>query len=404
VSCLSWLRSTPRRRAGCLAAIVAGALLAPSPGRAQEPSAPAPVSPERLQRAIDTLSDLDYQTRTDAARLIRRTTPALAAPALLQAVSSHHDGYVRYRALVLLTGFNDARTGRVMYEALSSPNDRLRTVAYRYFERNPDRDMARLLLNALDRELSEFVRPALIGALASLGGDATVRPVLTREVGRGEDFFRSVVIESLGLHKADYAVDAIAAVAKLEGPLQDDAVLALGRIGGAKASGALRDLRDAVPESAQPSVAAALCLIGVECDTQEKYLRETLAYADKNRGFQELLRGAAAGLAALGVAGRASAAQALFDLGVPSDDPTRAPIALGLGAVALRNTPLMLSVLPGRRDQADAIALLAEGFDMLEEDLEKERFFALVRRSYWNAAEGSAERALAQLLIGKLDF
>ena len=32
---------------------------------------------------------------------------------------------------------------------------------------------------------------------------------------------------------------------------------------------------------------------------------------------------------------------------------------------------------------AGAIALLAEGFDMLEEDLDKERFFALVRRTYW---------------------
>jgi hypothetical protein len=166
----------------------------------------------------------------------------------------------------------------------------------------------------------------------------------------------------------------------------------------------VRGLRDTAPQLAQPAVASALCLVAIECETQERYLRETLVYADRHQGFQDLLRSAAAGLSALAVAGRASAAATLFDLGVPSDDPTRAPIALGLGAAALRNTPLMLTVLQGRRDQAEAMALLAEGFDMLEEDLEKERFFALVRRTYWNAAEGSAERALAQSLIGKLDF
>jgi hypothetical protein len=379
-------------------------LLLSLPARGQEPAAPATVSPERLQRAIDTLSDLDYQVRTDAARLIRRTTPSAAVPALLEAVAGHRDGYVRFRALVLLTGFNDSRTATVMRDVLASPNDRLRTVAYRYFERTPDRAMARLLLNALDRELSEFVRPALIGALAALGTEASVRPVLAREVGRGEDFFRSVVIEALGQHKADYAVDAIGAVAKLEGPLQDDALLALGRIGGTKVNGMLRELRDSTPAEVQPAMAAALCLIDVDCETQERYLRETLVYADRNKGFQELLRGAATGLAALGIAGRASSAEALFEIGVPADDPTRAPVALGIGAVALRNTPLLLTVLARRTDQAGALALVAEGFDMLEEDLEKERFFAQVRRTYWSTAEGSSERALAQLLIGKLDF
>jgi len=64
----------------------------------------------------------------------------------------------------------------------------------------------------------------------------------------------------------------------------------------------------------------------------------------------------------------------------------------------------MLSALRGLSDRNAAIDLLAEGFDMLEEDLEKERFFATVRRGYWDAAEGSPERQLMQTLIGKLDF
>src|SRR5256885_6072111 len=78
--------------------------------QAQEPPAPQAVSSAQLQAAIDKLGDLDYPTRTNASRLVRRTAPAQAVPALLQTVAEHRDGYVRYRALVLLTGFNDPRT------------------------------------------------------------------------------------------------------------------------------------------------------------------------------------------------------------------------------------------------------------------------------------------------------
>ena len=50
------------------------------------------------------------------------------------------------------------------------------------------------------------------------------------------------------------------------------------------------------------------------------------------------------------------------------------------------------------------VTLVAEGVEMLEEDLDKERFFALTRRNYWDAQEGSSTRALMQSLIGKMDF
>ena len=58
---------------------------------------------------------------------------------------------------------------------------------------------------------------------------------------------------------------------------------------------------------------------------------------------------------------------------------------------------------PGPRGD-QAVALLAEGFDMLEEDLDKETFFAIVRRTYWSSADGSPARQLMQTLIGTLDF
>src|SRR5580765_4005178 len=107
----------------------------------QEAPAPQAVSAAQLQAAIDKLGDLDYDARTTASRTVRRTTPTQAVPALLRAVAEHTDGYVRYRALVLLTGFNDPRTTGAMKESLTSPNDRLRTVAYSFFEHNPDRSM-----------------------------------------------------------------------------------------------------------------------------------------------------------------------------------------------------------------------------------------------------------------------
>src|SRR5258706_3281414 len=148
------------------------ALCVASAAAGQDPSGPQAVSPVQLKAAIDKLGDLDYDTRTGASRTIRRTTPAQAVPALLQAVAEHTDGYVRYRALVLLTGFNDPRTKDAMRESLASPNDRLRTVAYSFFEHNPDPSMLRVFLTALDKEQAEFVRPALVRALAAVAAAA----------------------------------------------------------------------------------------------------------------------------------------------------------------------------------------------------------------------------------------
>jgi HEAT repeat protein len=375
----------------------------------QEPAAPQAVAAEELQAAIDRLGDLDYDTRTAASRTVRRTAGAQAVPALLQAVAGHADGYVRYRALVLLTGFNDPRERDAMRESRTSPNDRLRTVAYSYFERHPDRALVDDLLKALETEDGEFVRPWLVRALAAHAAqddDARLRQTLLREVNRGEDYFRSAVIESLGDYKAQYAFDALVDIAGREGPLQDDAALALGKLGDKRALSTLAMLQRTAPRPVQPTIAAAICLLGVNCGSHQNFLIETLTFADRNLGFQELLRSAAAGLGALAItAGREDALAALFTIGIPArDDTTRAPVALALGAVALRNTPLMLSALGTHPDRARAIGLVAEGFDMLEEDLDKETFFATVRRTYWGAPEGSDTRQLMQTLIGTLDF
>jgi HEAT repeat protein len=398
------------RRYAAAALSVCALLIGGIDAAAQEPPAPQAIAAPQLQAAIDKLGDLDYTTRTTAARTVRRTAVAQAAPALLRTVAEHGDGYVRYRALVLLTGFNDPRTKDAMRESLKSPNDRLRAVGFSYFEHNPDPQLQADFLTALEKEQGEFVRPAVVRAVASLAAksdSAPLRQALLREVNRGEDFFRSAVVEALGDYKAQYAFDAVTAIAKLDGPLQDDAALALGKIGDKRALETLAGLQRSAPRTAQPAVAAAICLLGVNCESHENFLVETLKFSDKNIGFQELLRSAASGLGAVGVSGRAQAVDALIAIGIPSRDPTRAPIALALGTIALRNTPLMMTTLEALATGAtldDAIELLAEGFDMLEEDLDKERFFVLARRTFWESPEGSARRNLMQRLIGKLDF
>jgi len=59
-----------------------------------------------LKTNIDRLAAFDYPVRMNAARVLRRAAPAEAVAALTQAVRSHKDAFVRYRALILLTSFS----------------------------------------------------------------------------------------------------------------------------------------------------------------------------------------------------------------------------------------------------------------------------------------------------------
>ena len=93
---------------------------------------------------------------------------------------------------------------------------------------------------------------------------------------RGEDDFRGAVIEALGDYKAAYAVAAIIEVAKLDGPLQDDAITALGKIGDGVARDDAGRAAAVGPPRPQPSIAAALCLLGVE-------LRQPTRIPDRRR-------------------------------------------------------------------------------------------------------------------------
>jgi HEAT repeat protein len=382
----------------------------PAPAAAQE-RGPQTLTPEAMQSSIDALGAVDaaansaaFTARMNAARALRRAPADAVTPALVHAVESNDNGYVRFRALVLLTSFNDSRTPALMRDIVSNPNDRLRTVAYGYYEHHPTAGMIPTLLQALDREESEFVRPALVRALAAQAGDPRVRDTLLQEVGRGEDYFRSGVIEALGDYRATYALESLLQIARLGGPLEIDTVIALGKLKDQRALETLATLQRGASRETQPAIAAAICLLGINCDAHFGYLIETLKFADKNPGYQELLRNTVRSLVALANSGNAKALQALFDVGIPSSNPPRAPMALGVGTIAIRNAPLMLSFLETYPNRDQAIDLVAEGFDMLEEDYEEEGFFATVRRGYWQAPEESATRKVGQTLITKLEF
>jgi HEAT repeat protein len=380
------------------------AATAPKPAPAPRADSQAPVTPEQVAAAIDSLGSIDFPVRSSAARTVRRADGSVAVPALLQAVKQHKDEYVRFRALVVLSGFNDPRTRDVMVGLIGDKNDRMRAVAYAYFEHAPDKAVAPRLLEALKTEESEFVRPALMRALAAHGDDPRVRQVMDGLVMQGQAFFRSVVIEAIGDYRGAYALQNIVGVAKIDGPLQDDAALALGKIGDKSALPVLAGLQRTAPRESQPSIAAAICLLGVNCSSHQPYIVESLRFSIAKIGFQSLVRSSASGLAVLAVSGREDAAEELIVQGAPTQDPVRAPVALALGTVALRNTPLILKVLEKESLRGPAIDLLRDAFDMLEEDFEEERFFAAVRRAYWQAAAGSPARAAADALVRGLEF
>jgi hypothetical protein len=355
-----------------------------------------------LKTSIDRLAAFDYAARTGASRAIRRSAAADAVPALVEAVRSHKDSFVRYRALVLLTAFNDPKTTELMRGLVRDPNDRLREVAYRWFELHPDPATVPALLAALNTETAEFVRPALIRALAASSADGQVQRALLTEAGRGFDFFRAAVIEALGDNRASFAAPALADIAKIDGPLQDDAVLALGRIGGAQASASLKAMANP-PAEVVPTLHAARCLVDGMCEQHLKALTDITGNATAK---PETVRAAVAAIGAIATRGDAVAAATLARLATTGSEAVRRDATVTFAVLALKRPSLVIEWLTGAMDEerGAAIEVLHEGFDSLEEDFGEEQFFATARAAYWKGAEGSADRTVTATLIDKLEF
>ena len=377
-------------------------------------AASAPVAQSQdLAVHIDSLSAFDYATRTTAARVLRRAPAAEAVPALVAAARGHADQFVRYRALVIVTSFDAGETSDLMRALLGDRNDRVREVVYRWLERHPDPALRPTLLAALETEQADFVRPALVRAIAALPAGDLVQRVLINEVGRGFDFFRGAVIEVLGERRARYAVDAIAAVAALDGPLQDDAVLALGRIGDTRALKVLGSLEKPAPAVA-PAIRAAECLLALPQAQGDPVLRQggdgcasqidrLAGEAHDSNARSETVRAALSALTALAEDHPAARVALLQLAGVGT---LRGEAAIALSAVALRRPDDTFAWLAGLADEKRTlgIALLREGFERLEEDFAEEQFFAAARAAYWMADEGSIARHVTAALIDRLGF
>lgn len=356
-----------------------------------------------LKTNIDRLSALDYPARTSAARMVRRAAPAQAVPALAQAVRSHQDGFVRYRSLVLLTAFNDPGTSDLMRELLGDSNDRLREVAYRWFELHPEPRLTPSLLSALNTEQAEFVRPALIRTVvAASSTDPAAQRALVAEVGRGLDFFRSAVIQALGDYHSAFAAGPIAELAKADGPLQDDAVLALGRIGGPQAAATFKVLTN-------PALEVILALHAAQClfeDACAMHLQILIDIARSVVAKPDVVRAAVAAIGAVAARGDAVATTTLVTLATSGSQAVRRDATLAFAGLALRRAAFMIDWLSRAPDDArvGAIDVLHEGFDSLEEDFAEEQFFAAARAAYWRAADGSPERTVNATLIDTLEF
>ena len=356
-----------------------------------------------LKTNINSLAAFDFAARMNAARAIRRVPAADAVPALTDAVAKSSDEFVRYRAFILLTAFNDRGTADLAKSLLRDRNDRLREAAYKWLEAHPDPGLTVSLINALQTEQAEFVRPALVGALAALHEDAQVQRALLPEVTRGLDFFRGAAIDALGRRRAAYAVDAIAGVAKLEGPLQDDAAIALGRIGGARALATLTELAAGrLPADMTLTVRAAQCVAGQKCDETIKALVDAVSAQGASAA---IVRAGVSGLTAIAEGGNQAATMALLDLGRRAG-AVHDQAAVGLATVAVRDPEFTIAwldrALQPTRDAA--IGLLKDGFDDLEEDFGEEQFFATARAAYWKAPDGSDTRSLTATLIQRLEF
>lgn len=357
-----------------------------------------------LRAAISNLGSFNDTARLAAAKTVRLADPVTAARLLTDAALHHPDEYVRYKAFVLLTGVDEPAAASVASQVLGDRNDRVRTVAYQWFEHHPRPDVVPRLLAALGTEQSEFVRPALTRALAAVADRPDVEAALVPLVLRGDDLFRGTTIEALGAYRRRAALPDIMQVARLDGPLQDDAITALGRIGDPAARATLAELQRTAPRDLQPTISAALCLLQIDCDARMAYLKTTLQFAASTPGYQPLLRGVVHALSTLAIAGRTEALGDLFDAGTGSGDAVRAPIALGIGTVALRNEDVFVQAIGMRTDPRPAIDLLRDAFDELSEDFEEERFGVLLRRTRAAAGDGSAQQRLADEISAELEY
>ena len=144
----------------------------------------------------------------------------------------------------------------------------------------------------------------------------------------------------------------------------------------------------------QPSIAAAICLLGVQLRSHENVPDRDAEVRRQQRRFQELLRGAAAGLGALAVAGRHVGGR-----GAASSSASRRAIRPARPwpwrsrRSRLRNTPLMLSVLESAAAARPRSSCWPKASTCSRRTSTRSGSSPLVRRDLLGRADGSPTRA-----------
>ena len=366
----------------------------------------APAISAALQAALDRLGTVNYNNSDvvgGAEQYIHRLPASEAVPALTYTVLTATDQLVRSRSLVLLTGFSDPAIPPTMRTLMGDRSVRVREMTYRWMALHPDPSQASTLLELLQAEKTDGVRPAIAAALAAVDTDPQVRRTLLEEVNRGPDFFRVAVIDTLGRRRATYAADAIAEIAKVEGPLQDDAVLALARIGDPRATGTVAaEGNDGADVRA--ALLAARCLLDGDCTATTKAL--AAAALDAATAPQN----AQAAVTALGAVAEKpdmDATSALLSLESKAPPAVSDQAAVELSILAVRSPLPVLAWLDGLADgplRNAAIDVLRAGFDRLEQDFAEEQFYVAAHAAYVAAPQGSAARTRLGALLDALAF
>ena len=237
-------------------------------------------------------------SRTEASRTIRRAAAAVAVPALTRRPRRDQaDGYVRYRALVLLAAFGDPRARDTMRAGRS-------TTATTGCAPSPTRGSSTIRDPAVVPTLvvgagKRAVRVRASGAAPRAGRarrrSAAPRRRCCRWSCAARTIFRGAVIEALGDYQGRLRRPGHHRGRQARGPLQDDAVTALGKIGDKRRARPCWRAAAAAPrEVAAVDCRARMCLLGINCAIARGLSRRRRwPSRATTTAIQPLLRGAA---------------------------------------------------------------------------------------------------------------
>ena len=143
----------------------------------------------------------------------------------------------------------------------------------------PSREILPALIAALEREQSEFVRPALTRALAASQADPAVQKALEPLIMRGEDYFRGSLIEALGDYQAAWAREPSPKSPCLPGRYRMTRLWRLRKIEAVSRYPCSPLCRKPRAMRHSRPLAVATCLITKDCAAHLDYLTKTLTFA-----------------------------------------------------------------------------------------------------------------------------